>query len=116
MSTIETYFLIMLGIQVFHSIEELTQNFHEKFPLLKMSFKFFLLFEILFLLFWITIFMLKDIPNRFTLIAFFILLMFINGLWHIVWWGIKKKYVPGLITAPLFVIVFWSFYFYIIAK
>jgi hypothetical protein len=37
--------------------------------------------------------------------------MFTNGIWHIAWWGIEKKYVPGLVTAPLFVIAFSIFYY-----
>jgi len=37
--------------------------------------------------------------------------MFANGIWHIVWWAIEKKYVPGLLTAPLHLIAFIYFYF-----
>jgi hypothetical protein len=49
---IEQFFFIMLGIQLIHSIEELTNDFHGKFPLVKMKFKTFLFFEILFFGFW----------------------------------------------------------------
>ncbi|HLA69233.1 MAG TPA: HXXEE domain-containing protein [Bacteroidota bacterium] len=37
-----------------------------------------------------------------------------NGLWHMVWWGIAKHYVPGLATAPLFVMTFIVYYFQIL--
>lgn len=111
MTTLEYFFVTLLGIQFLHSIEELTTGFHEKFPLFKMKFKTFLLFEIVFFIFWMALFLIKQFDLRRQLMAFFPLLMFANGLWHIVWWGIAKKYVPGLITAPLFIIVFSIFYF-----
>jgi len=114
MSTLELYFIIFLGIQFFHSIEELTQCFHKRFPFGKLKFKTFLSFEILFFGLWILIFFLDQLAIRNQLLAFFMLLMFANGLWHLVWWGIEKKYVPGLITAPLFVIGFVIYYFQIL--
>ncbi len=58
--------------------------------------------------------MLKQFPNRDYLMGFFNVLMFANGLWHIAWFGIVKKYVPGLVTAPLFIITFLIFYFQIL--
>jgi hypothetical protein len=111
MTALEYIFLILLGIQVVHSIEELVNGFHEKFPLFKMKFQTFLAFEIVFLIFWSVIFILKQFSHREQFMAFFALLMFANGLWHMVWWGIAKKYVPGLVTAPLFILVFIVFYF-----
>jgi len=114
MGSIETFFMIFLGVQFFHSIEELTQGFHKKFPLFKMSFRFFLTFEIIFFLFWLSVVLLKEFPFREYLMPIFIVLMFANGLWHLVWFGIVKKYVPGVLTAPLFVILFLVFYFSIL--
>lgn len=114
MSTLEIYFLIFLIIQFFHSIEELTNKFHKKFPFGKLKFKQFFLFEVLFLAFWIAVFMLDIIPYRNELISVYILIMFANGLWHIVWWRMEKKYVPGLVTAPWFVITFLFFYFHVL--
>ena len=110
MITLEYFFLIMLGIQFLHSIEELSNKFHEKFPLFPMTFRFFLSFEVIFFSFWTLIYFV-EIPFREYLMAFFVLLMFGNGIWHITWYGIEKKYVPGIITAPLFVIAFSIFYF-----
>ncbi len=111
MTTLEYFFAVFLGIQFFHSIEELSMGFHEKFPLFKMKFRTFLTFEILFFAFWLGIFFFKDFQFREQFIAFFNILMFANGLWHMVWWGIVKRYVPGLMTAPLFIMVFLVFYF-----
>lgn len=112
--TLEYFFAIFLGIQFFHSIEELSNGFHEKFPLAKMKFKTFLILEVLFFGFWVAVFVFKNLQYREQLMAIFNILMFANGLWHMVWWGIAKKYVPGLITAPLFVITFIIFYFRIL--
>ncbi len=106
MTNTELFYLIMLGIQFIHSIEEFTHNFHSKFPPFKMSFRFFLGFEICFFLFWLLTFIIQRFPAREFLLQFFIVLIFANGLWHIVWYGIVKKSVPGLVTAPLFILVF----------
>lgn len=111
MTALEYFFIILLGIQFFHSIEELSNGFHEKFPLIKMKFQTFLILEILFFGFWVTVFFFNGFQYRDQLMAFFNVLMFANGIWHMVWWGIVKKYVPGLVTAPLFVITFLIFYF-----
>lgn len=110
MNSLELFFLVLLAIQFFHSIEELSTGFHRRFPLRKMKFTTFLCLEILFFGWWILIFWLKQFEYRDQLLAFFNLLMFANGLWHLVWWGIVKKYVPGLATAPLFIIAFIIFY------
>jgi hypothetical protein len=111
---IETCFTILLGFQVLHSIEELSMKFHERCPFFKMGFKTFLAFEILFLVFWVIVLLEKQFPARDYLMAGFLLLMFANGIWHIVWWGVEKRYVPGIITAPFFVIVFLLFYFRVV--
>lgn len=114
LSILETFFIALLVIQFFHSIEELSNMFHEKFPLFKMSFKFFLFFELFFFSFWVLVLLVEQFPARKELMSVFNVLMFINGWWHIVWWAIVKKYVPGLVTAPLFIIIFLVFYFKIL--
>lgn len=111
MSLLEQFFIISLIVQIAHSIEELTTGFHKKWYLFKMPFLIFLLFELAFSSFWIYIFLNKSFPNRDYLQAFFLLLMFANGVQHLVWAGIVKKYVPGLVTSPLHLIIFLLFYF-----
>jgi len=118
MTNLETYYLIFIGLQLLHSTEELSTGFHDKFPPLKMTFRFFLTFEISFLLLWVLVYLL-NFPFREYLMAFFIALMFANGIWHIVWfWFFEKgkKYVPGLVTAPLFIIAFFVYYFSLVFK
>ncbi|MBT8262461.1 MAG: HXXEE domain-containing protein [Bacteroidia bacterium] len=114
MYDIETYFLVFIIIQFFHSIEELSTGFHKKCPFFKMKFGSFLAFEILFIMFWTAVYLLEQFPFREKLMGYFILLMLANGIWHITWWGISKKYVPGIITAPLFVIAFIGYYSHLI--
>jgi len=110
---LEQFFIISLLVQLVHSIEELTTGFHKKWYLFKMPFSVFLSFEILFSLFWIFIFF-SSIPYRENLQAFFLVLMFANGIQHLIWWGWEKKYIPGLITAFAHIAVFLVFYFKII--
>ena len=111
MTQLEYYFLILLIIQVVHSLEELIMGFHQKFPILKMSFRFFLSFEVLFLAFWVLVFVYSGFPFRNGLLYLYNIMMFANGIWHLFWWGMEKKYVPGIATAPLFILVFLAFYF-----
>jgi hypothetical protein len=35
----------------------------------------------------------------------------VNGIWHLVWSGIERRYRPGLYTAPFFIVIFIVFYF-----
>jgi hypothetical protein len=100
-----------LFIQIAHSIEELATGFHKKWYLIKMPFWFFLAFEIAFESFWIMVWLWQGFPSRIYLQAFFLALMFANSVQHIVWAGNVKKYVPGLVTAPIHIVVFLIFYF-----
>ncbi|MFZ2025103.1 MAG: HXXEE domain-containing protein [Microgenomates group bacterium] len=111
MSLLEQFFVISLLVQIAHSIEELSTGFHKKWYVFKMPFWVFLVFEIIFESFWIAVWLLQDFPSRTILQAFFLALMFANGVQHIVWAGNVKKYVPGLITAPIHIIVFLAYYF-----
>ena len=107
---LEQFFIISLFVQLVHSVEELTTGFHKKWYLFKMQFHTFLIFEIIFSAFWIFVFF-SSLASREHLQAFFLVLMFANGVQHIVWWGWEKKYVPGLITAFAHIAVFLVFYF-----
>ena len=111
---LEKFFAIFVIIQILHSIEEISTGFYKKFPLLLMTFRFFLIFEILFNAFWITIIFTEQFPFGFWLMGFFCMLMFANGVWHIVWfWFFEKgkRYVPGLCTAFVHVGVFFVFFY-----
>lgn len=105
---------IMYVIQVLHSVEELSTGFHKKWFLFKMPFRTFLSFEIFHNLFWLLVLLLPTFPYRIQLLAFFIVLMFANGIEHVIWALSIKKYVPGLITAPIHIILFFIFYFQIL--
>ena len=111
MSPLEQFFAISLLVQIAHSIEELSTGFHKKWYVFKMPFWTFLVFEIVFEGFWIAVWILQDFPSRSFIQTFFLALMFANGVQHIVWSGNVKKYIPGLITAPVHIIVFLVFYF-----
>jgi hypothetical protein len=99
MNHLSFFYTLILVVQLLHSVEELSTGFHKKWYLFKMPFSTFLLFELLFSSFWILVLLIQDFPYRTLLQAFFLVLMFANGVQHIVWWGSVKKYVPGLINA-----------------
>mgnify|MGYP002079075388 CR=1 FL=1 len=111
---LEQFFLVSLITQITHSVEELGTGFHKKWYLFKMPFNTFLLFELAFSMFWIAVQLFSEFPYRHELQKFFLVLMFANGVQHIVWWGVRKEYVPGLITAFVHIVVFLSFYFQIV--
>lgn len=106
-----SYFFI---IQLLHSFEELATGFHKRWYLFKMPFRVFLGFEILFNLFWAIVLLSKQFPERQILLAIFTVLMFANGIQHLIWFGWEKKYVPGLLTAPVHIILFLFFYLQLI--
>lgn len=110
MTPLEQFFAISLLVQIAHAIEELSTGFHKKWYFVRMPFWVFLVFELLFEGFWICVYLFQDFPNRATLQALFLALMFANGVQHLVWAGNSKTYVPGLLTAPLHIIVFLVFY------
>lgn len=116
MNLLEQFFVISLVVQIAHSIEELSTGFHKKWYVFKMPFWVFLVFEIVFGGFWIAVLLLQDFPSRIHLQAFFLALMFANGVQHVVWTGNVKKYVPGLITAPIHITVFLVYYFKVIIQ
>lgn len=111
MELLEQFFIASLLVQLAHSTEELTTKFHKKWYLVKMPLRAFLLFELAFSGFWIFILFNKSFPSREYFQLFFLILMFANGIQHVVWFGVAKKYVPGLITAPVHIIIFSIFYF-----
>jgi hypothetical protein len=111
MSLLDQFFTLSLLIQIIHAIEELATGFHKKWYLFKMPFWVFLLFEIIFEGFWISVFLFQNFPNRQAFQTFFLVVMFANGVQHLVWSGSVKKYVPGLVTATLHILVFLAYYF-----
>ncbi len=114
MEILGQFFLLSLLVQLVHSVEELSTGFHKKWYVFKMPFWVFLLFEILFSGIFVFVYFTPELWYREAIQSFFLVLMFANGIQHLVWWGVVKKYVPGLITAPLHVGIFLAFYFKII--
>lgn len=111
MHALEQFFVLSLLVQLVHSLEELSTGFHKKWYLFSMPFWVFLSFEVVFSGFWFFVLLHHAFPYRSYFQAFFLALMFANGVQHIVWWGSVKKYVPGLATAFVHIAVFLVFYF-----
>jgi hypothetical protein len=103
MENIITFFAISCAIQIFHSLEEIVMRFEKFWPLWKMKRVTFISFEILFSL--LFLYVLLFAPTYQLIFAkLFLLTMFANGVWHIFWGWSDRKYVPGLVTAPLHII------------
>lgn len=101
--------IMMYVVQLTHSIEELVTGFPQRWFFRKLDPKGFLVFEIFHNAFWGIVIATPAFPLRAQLLGLFVLLMFANGVEHIVWALWKKRYVPGLLTAPLHVIAASAF-------
>jgi hypothetical protein len=42
--------------------------------------------------------------------TWFMFVMLLNGMEHVIWAAVKRGYVPGLVTAPFFVVLFGFYY------
>lgn len=108
---LSTYYTALVVIQLLHSQEEIFTHFEKRWPVWKMSRVVFVTFEILFSIFIILPIFFVSFPYRIEWMLLFNLLMFANGVWHLMWFACEKRYVPGLVTAFLFLIAFAMFYF-----
>ena len=104
------YFVLLGIIQLVHSQEEIWTGFHKRWFVFTMPRWVFITFEVLFSLPIIAYISDSHLPFTNVYMPAFALTMLINGIEHIVWGLVSKKYVPGLVTAPLFVIVFVFYY------
>ena len=104
------YFVAFGLTQLVHSQEEIWAGFHKRWFLFTMPRWVFIGFEMLFSLPIIIYLVNPNLPYANGYLQVFAILMFINGIEHIVWALVEKKYVPGLITAPIFVIIFLGYF------
>ena len=102
-------FALACLIQVTHSLEEIFTHFETYWPLWRMKRSHFIAFEIGFTILFLSALFL-NFPLKEVIAKLFLMAMFANGVWHIFWAWSEKRYVPGLVTAPLHIINF-SFYF-----
>jgi hypothetical protein len=110
MSTYE-YFVLFGLTQLIHSQEEIWTGFHKRWFLFKMPLWVFIAFEIFFSIPIMAYLINPDLPFANGFMNLFAFLMFTNGMEHIIWALVVKKYVPGLVTAPIFTILFSLYYF-----
>jgi hypothetical protein len=96
--------------QLAHSQEEIWTGFHRRWFVFTMPRWLFIAFEVLFSIPIVAYIVNPHLPLANIYMPGFALLMFINGIYHITWAMVSKKYMPGLVTAPLFIVIF-SFYF-----
>lgn len=108
---INSWYTVFVLIQLIHSQEEIHMHFNDKSPVFKIRRKPFLILEALFSLFiicwvFVPISVVGTIWKH-----IFILLMFGNGVEHLLWAYLKKGYVPGLVTGFILFIEFILYYF-----
>jgi len=66
----------------------------------------FILFEVCFMSFWAVALFTRLLPNQQLVSSIFLGLMLINGFQHLIWFAVKRRYNPGLVTAVLHVLWF----------
>ncbi len=104
------WFVIFGVIQLLHSQEEMWTGFHKKWFVTKLPLWLFVAFEIILSAAIIAYIFSPTLPGAQTFMPWFIFAMLLNGMEHIIWGAVEKRYVPGLATAPLFVILFGFYY------
>lgn len=104
------YFVLLGLTQLVHSQEEIWTNFHKRWFVFTMPRWAFVTFEVLFAIPIVVYMVNPNLPLASIYMSAFALVMFINGIGHIVWALVEKSYVPGLITAPVFVAIFVFYY------
>ena len=109
--SLDTWYFAFVILQLFHSQEEIHTGFYKRSPIFAMPKKVFVTFEILFSLFIVSFVIFKQLPLRNIWVPLFILLMFANGVEHFLWWLAERKYVPGIFTAAIALLMFIGFYF-----
>ena len=104
------YFSLFGIVQLIHSQEEIWTGFHKKWFLFRMPKWVFLTFEAVLSAAIITYLFKPHLAGATIFMPWFIFAMLLNGMEHVIWAAVKKGYVPGLATAPLFILLFVPFY------
>ncbi len=103
------WFILFGILQLLHSQEEIWTGFHKKWFLWPMPLWLFVTFEVI-LSATIIVYMINpQLPGASGFMTWFMFVMLLNGMEHIIWAAMKKSYVPGLVTAPFFVVLFGGF-------
>ena len=105
------YFVAFGVVQLIHSQEEIWTNFHRRWFVFKMPRWVFISFEIVLSAFIVLYMIQPGIAPVSVVVPIFALVMLINGLEHVIWGLVEKRYVPGLVTAPAFIIIFLAYFF-----
>lgn len=108
------YYLAFVIVQLIHSQEEIWTGFHKRWFVFKMPRWVFVTFELVFSAVIVSYALWPDLPFSSLVMPSFVLIMLINGIGHIVWGLIERRYVPGLVTAPFFIVLFTVYYFDIV--
>jgi hypothetical protein len=104
------YFTVFGIIQLIHSQEEIWTGFHKKWFLFTMPRWVFVAWEACLSAVIITYMLRPHLAGATGFMLWFIFAMLLNGMEHVIWAAVKKSYVPGLATAPLFILLFIPFY------
>jgi hypothetical protein len=108
------WFVIFGMVQLVHSQEEIWAGFHNKWFAAKLPLWLFVSFEIVLSVTIISYIINPNFAGADIFMPWFIFVMLLNGMEHIIWAAVKKSYVPGLITAPIFIILFALYYAWLI--
>jgi hypothetical protein len=107
----EDFYPAFVVLQLIHSQEEIWTGFHNKWFLFTMPRWVFIGFEIVLSVTILAYLFLPNLPSPAIFKQVFIFVMLLNGFEHTIWALVKKSYVPGLVTAPGFIILFLGYLF-----
>lgn len=105
--TLKHFVILMYILLIAHQIEEYINEFWEVFPLYDMSKNVFIIFNVMVNLFLIPVwvYLWHNKLWAVNIARLFLMLMRVNGIWHIGWSIYLHQYMPGLITGIMFIVV-----------
>jgi len=94
-------------VLIAHQVEEYIYKFWEVFPLYDMSKTVFIIFNVMVNLFLIPVWVCLWHNKLWAvnIARLFLMLIMVNGIWHIGWSIYLHQYMPGLITGIMFIVV-----------
>jgi len=103
--------ILMYMVLIVHQIEEYIYEFWEVFPLYDMPKSVFIIFNVIvsIVLIPVWVYLWHNRVWAINIARVFLVLMLLNGIWHIGWSIYLHQYMPGLITGITFIAVFVFF-------
>lgn len=107
---IYNFYVLFAITQLIHSQEEIWTGFHKKWFVFTMPRWLFIMFEVALSAVIILYLVNPQFYAADVFMKWFMFVMLLNGMEHVIWAAVKRAYMPGLVTAPIFILLFILYY------